>query len=243
MTRTERYIKCIVAGLAILSLSCGGGEETNGDDSGPEPQIPIVTTPSSATLIFPDNNSECTEGEVVSESQSRVLFQWNASENTDSYQVNLRNLNTNSTALTNSAANEVEITLLRGVPYEWFVVSRANGTNETAKSEVWKFYNAGPGITNYAPFPAQAVSPTRGATIDFSPSVELVWSGSDVDNDIISFNLYYGTTDTPQLLETGLTATSFEVDLNPGQTYYWQAETLDSAGNTTQSELFNFRVD
>lgn len=229
----------IVALFLVLALtaSCGG----SGGDTDPEP-IP-VPAPSAATLVFPANNSECNEGEILSDTQSRVLFQWSASQNTDSYQVNLINLNTNSTSLANSSTNEVEITLLRGVPYEWFVVSRANGTNETATSAVWRFYNAGAGITNYAPFPAEAVNPGRGATISATTAVTLEWTGNDVDNDIDSYNLYFGTADPPALLETGITATSFEVSVASGQTYYWQVETVDAAGNQTLSELFNFRVE
>ena len=223
-----------------LTASCGGGGEGGGD---PDPEPIPVPAPSAATLVFPADNTECNEGEILSDTQSRVLFQWNASQNTDSYQVNLINLNTNSTALTNSTTNEAEITLLRGVPYEWFVVSRANGTNETATSAAWRFYNAGPGITNYAPFPAEAVSPGRGATISTTSTVTLEWTGNDIDNDLASYNLYFGTADPPALLETGITTTSFEVSVASGLTYYWQVETVDSAGNQTLSELFNFRVE
>ena len=239
MKRT--YIK-IYALFWVLALtaSCGGSGD-GGDDPDPEP-IPVAV-PSSATLVFPEDDSECNEGEIISDTQSRVLFQWNASQNTDSYQVNLTNLNTNSTALTNSTTNEVEITLLRGVPYEWFVVSRANGTAETASSPVWRFYNAGPGITNYAPFPAEAVSPGRGATISATATVTLEWTGSDIDNDIVSYTLYFGTADPPALLESGITDTAFEVSVVSGQTYFWQVETVDSAGNQTLSERFNFRVE
>lgn len=235
------YIKtCALFWILAFTASCGGSGD-GGDDPDPEP-IPVAV-PSSATLVFPEDNSECNEGEIISDTQSRVLFQWNASQNTDSYQVNLTNLNTNSTALTNSTTNQAEITLLRGVPYEWFVVSRANGTTETASSPVWRFYNAGPGITNYAPFPAEAVSPGRGATISATSTVVLEWTGSDIDNDIVSYNLYFGTADPPALLESGITDTTFEASVVSGQTYYWQVETVDSAGNQTLSEGFNFRVE
>lgn len=235
-------IKYLSLLLAIsMVFSCGGDGGEAGGDSIPEPDP--VPDPVAATLIFPDNNTECNEGEIISETQSRVLFQWNASQNTDSYQVNLRNLNNNSIALTNSNTNEAEITLLRGVPYEWFVVSRANGSSETANSAVWRFFNAGPGIANYAPFPAVAIAPTRGATIPATVSVTLQWSGTDIDEDISTYNLYFGTENPPELLEEGLTDTAFEVGVASGQTYFWQVETVDSAGNRTQSELFNFQVE
>ena len=229
-----------VACALILLASCGGGGDGDGD-SGPDPDP--VPAPVAATLVFPGNNTECNEGEILSDTQSRVLFQWNASQNTDSYQVNLRNLNTNSVVRSNSDTNEAAIVLLRGVPYEWFVVSRANGTNETASSLVWRFFNAGDGITSYAPFPAEAIAPTRGANLPATSGVTLEWTASDVEDDIRSFTLYFGTANPPPQLEEGLTDTAYDVPVASGETYYWQVETLDAAGNRTQSELFNFRVD
>ena len=79
--------------------------------------------------------------------------------------MNLKNLNTGITLKTVSSANNAEIVVLRGIPYEWFVVSKATGTATTASSASWKFYNEGPGVVNYAPFPADAINPSRGSQI------------------------------------------------------------------------------
>jgi hypothetical protein len=239
MSRLLFYV--LASGVYLLASCSGGGDGDTTAEPRSEPEP--VQVPSAASLIFPTNNSECNEGEIISNSQSRVLFQWNASRNTDNYQVNLTNLNTNSTSRIPSREPEAEITLLRGVPYEWFVVSLANGTNETASSPVWRFYNAGPGISNYAPFPAVALAPSRGATIPAAESVTLEWAASDIDDDISSYDLYFGTEDPPALLQEGLVETSFEAVITSGQTYYWEVETIDEAGNRTRSERFNFRVD
>jgi len=234
--------KLLLAGSTIILLSCGGGSDGNGGDDGGGDPNPIPA-PSATTLIFPDNNEECTEGDVINPTQSQVLFEWNDSQNTDSYQVNLRNLNTGSTSLTSSTSSSAPIILLRGVPYEWFVVSQANGTTETATSPTWRFYNAGPGISNYAPFPAQAVAPSRGATISATSSIVLEWNGSDVDNDISSYTVSFGTENPPTVLESGITGTSLETDVQSGNTYFWQVATEDTAGNSTNSEVFVFRVE
>lgn len=241
MKGTAHITRSLALAALALSTACGGGD--SGGNPEPDPQPQPEPRPIAATLVFPENDSECTEGVIVNDNQSRVTFQWNASQNTDSYQVNLRNLNTGSTALATSNTNAVDITLLRGVPYEWFVVSRANGTTETASSAVWQFYNAGPGITNYAPFPAQAIAPTRGSTVSASPTIGLEWSGSDVDGDIASYTVYFGTQDPPPSLAEGLTTTTFETALAGAGTYFWQVETLDEGGNRTLSEVFVFRVE
>ncbi len=78
--------KLLLTGCAIVLLSCGGDGD-GGDDGGGDPNP--VPAPLATTLIFPDNNEECTEGEVINPTQSRVVFEWNDSQNTDSYQVNL----------------------------------------------------------------------------------------------------------------------------------------------------------
>jgi len=232
-----RYINVLAVSLIILS--CGGGDPGNDPDPQPDP----VAAPTAATLVFPDNNTECNEGDIVSDTQSRVTFQWNASQNTDSYEINIKNLNTNNTSKSNSSTNSAEITIERGVPYEWFVVSKATGTTQTASSTTWKFYNQGPGIENYAPFPAEAVSPTRGATINTTGLINLEWSGSDVDNDLVEFDVYFGTDSDPTtVVETTAQSTS-EVNVASGETYYWRIISRDSQGNTSQSEVFEFRVE
>ena len=228
-----------ITGLLIIALlfSCSGGGDGN-ETPDPEP----VPDPVATTLIFPENNTECNEGEILNANQSRVLFQWNASPNTDSYQVNLRNLNTNNISSVNSNTTEAPIVLSRGVPYEWSVVSRATGTSATATSVAWRFYNAGAGVSNYAPFPAVAIAPSRGATINAAPTTTLEWSASDIDNDISSFRLFFGVNPSPEVLAENLTETNFEVNITSGQRYYWQVETFDNSGNSSVSELFEFQV-
>ena len=228
--------------LLVVLTACGGGSDEPGG-SNPDPD-PVIPAPSASTLVFPDNNSECTTGELVSDSRSRVLFQWTASENTDTYEVNLLNLSTSSSSKIISNTNSVNITLDRGTPYEWFVVSLANGTIETASSTTWRFYNEGPGIANYAPFPAVVVAPARGATIDSSGTVSLDWEGNDVDDDLVEFEVYFGTDAAAGTLVDTITASTLDVNVTSGQgiVYYWKIISRDAAGNTSESDIFQFRV-
>ena len=235
-----KIVKSTLLIACIFLISCGGGGD---DGGGPDPDPDPVPDPAAATLVFPDDDTECNEGVVVNDTQSTVTFEWNASQNTDSYEVNLRDLNTNNTSRTVSNTTTADITIGRGVPYEWFVVSRAAGTNETASSPTWRFYNQGPGVENYAPFPAEAVNPTRGATINDSGTVDLEWTGSDVDDDITEFDVFFGTDADPStLLETTADSTA-EATIASGQIYYWRVVSKDSHGNTSQSEIFEFRVE
>jgi len=169
-------------------------------------------------------------------------FEWTASPNTDSYEVSLRNLNTGNITTTPSATNEVAITILRGTPYQWFVISKANGTNVTSSSTSWRFYNQGLGVENYAPFPAEVVSPARGSTLNTGGDVRLEWIGSDVDNDITAYEVLLGTAATPTVSIGTATEQNLTTTVTGGQSYFWRVITTDSQGNTSQSEIFEFTV-
>lgn len=226
-------------GLGLFFLiSCGGGSDGGGT---PEPEP--IPNPSASTLIFPENNKECTEGIVVSETQSTINFQWTASENTDSYVISVTNLNTNTSSNTTANSTEKTITLQRGTPYEWFITSKANGTTETASSAKFRFYNQGAGIENYAPFPAVAVSPARGITIAATANVTLQWIGEDVDNDIENYEVLFGMETNPINSLGILTTNTVNVAVSSGTVYYWLVITIDKEGNKSRSEVFEFRVD
>lgn len=230
--------------LGLVLFSCGGGDSSGGsDDPGPtDDDVAMIPPPGAATLLFPEDNTECNTGEVISDTQSDVRFEWNASQNTDSYQVSVTNLNSNNTSTVNSPTNEAVVRIERGTPYQWFVTSFAAGTNETAVSATWRFYNEGQGIENYAPFPAEVVFPTRGSAVDSASSILLEWSASDIDDDIASYEVVFGT-DAANLESRGeTTSTTIEVSITSGTVYYWQVITVDSAENSSLSEVFEFRV-
>lgn len=230
-------LKYILPVLLIGILSSCGGDSDNDD---PDPVV--ITPPDATTLVFPENNSECLEGTIISDTESSVTFLWNNSDNTDSYTVNLTNLDTNASQTLSASTNELEITLQRGTPYSWKVTSKSDDTDETAESDLWKFYNAGPAIENYAPFPAEAIYPTVGSSIA-SGSVTLSWEGSDVDNDIDAYDLYIGESNPPTTLLGNTSTESIDFEAVSGKIYYWKVITYDTAGNTSNSEIFQFKVD
>ncbi|GMN11250.1 hypothetical protein MTsPCn9_20450 [Croceitalea sp. MTPC9] len=235
------YIKKIF--LLVLSISfftsCSRSSSGGGDDTPP----PMIPSPSASTLIFPEDDTECNTGAVVSDTKSNVTFEWNTSKNTDTYEINLTNLNTSNFLRTSVSTNEITLLIERGTPYEWFVISKANGTNETATSQTWRFFNEGPGIENYAPFPAEAINPTRGANIASTTSITLEWDASDVDEDITTYEVLFGTEVTPSISLGSTSEKSIEnVGISGNTTYYWQVITTDSNGNTSNSEIFEFKV-
>ncbi|KAA1244776.1 hypothetical protein [Aquimarina sp. RZ0] len=221
----------LIVSAAIFLCSC-----SSSDDGG-------TVVANAATLVFPLKDAECNQGEIVSETESIVTFEWNEAMSAVSYTVSLTNLITNTQENFNSNTTQVAITLQRGVPYSWNVISRVNGSSQIAESETWNFYNAGPGIENYAPFPAELISPPMGLTVSGN-TIDLIWKGSDVDNDIKEYEIYMGTDTPPTTLLNTLTDTSIaNVQLQSDIVYYWQVITKDHHSNSTKSSVFEFKTD
>ncbi len=222
----------------VLLLSCGSST-----DPLPEEEEQIAP-PVAATLIFPEDNTECQEGTIINDTQSRLLFQWNASEHTDSYQVYLKQLDDGTQSSHESNTNALEIAIERGAPYSWSVVSKSDATDQTAESEVWKFYNAGVGVVNHAPFPADLLSPEYNETIVVSSgNTVLRWEASDVDGDIVSYEVFLDTNHPPVTTLGTTSETEISVEVAANSTYYWVVQVTDSADNTSTSDIFSFSVE
>ncbi|MCM5661791.1 hypothetical protein [Galbibacter mesophilus] len=202
--------------------------------------------PAPAILIFPLENSECTEGVVspTNENESTITFEWNQASDTDSYQLLVTNLNTNNTQTFASNTNSLDVTLTRGAPYEWFVISLANNSQETANSEEWKFYNADDGVESYPPFPADLLEPSSGNTLYSSGSITFEWKGSDIEGDISSYEISIGENNPPSSnIISGITEESYTHSALGAGIYYWQVKTIDENGNSSLSEISQFRVE
>ncbi|RZJ65539.1 MAG: hypothetical protein EOO50_13410 [Flavobacterium sp.] len=218
--------------LAALAISCGDSD--NGGGSG---------NPGEAALIAPINNSECITGTSVSTTQSKVTFEWNPAENADTYFVYVKNLLTQSAVQQFNAGDAVtlEVTLQKGVPYSWYVSAKNEGGG-SMNSATWKFYNAGEGVTNYAPFPAEATFPGMSATVT-GPSITLQWEASDIDNDIASYKIYMDTNANPTTLKATVSAPELAgVAVTGNTTFYWKIVTTDAAGNSSTSPVFQFKT-
>lgn len=233
----KSVFKLVFAVMGLVTLmSCSGSKDDPGDNPNEEGEL------GSVSLVFPENNSECTEGVSLSDTESTITFMWQEGTNVDSYEVVIRNLNTNNTNTVNASTNEKAISLTKNTPYEWYVVSKATGSDQSPSSAKWQFYNAGSGVESYAPFPATAVSPTRGQTVSAGGTVTLEWNANDVDNDIVGYEVFFGMSNNPTQSIANTSQKTTTATINSGQTYYWRVMTKDEVGNSSESEVFNFKV-
>ena len=224
--------KLFLVVCSIILFGCG-----RKDDPGARPEP--------ALLVYPEKNSECTTGINIDEVSSRVEFRWQASHNTEIYELRATNLNTGVTQTISSRSLSAKLPLQKGAPYSWSITSKNSEVRETATSEVWSFYNSGYG-TSHAPFPAGIISPKSGASVfkNINNQITLEWSGADLDNDLLRFEVYFSTENPPITLVGGTTAdeTTFKVSVLSNMVYYWQVISKDKEGNTSDSGIYEFKV-
>ncbi|MBT8186981.1 MAG: hypothetical protein KJO73_04785 [Croceitalea sp.] len=234
----------------LLLVACGGGDSggdggttttnTGGNTNSGNPTTE-TPTPKAVSLVFPEHNTECNEGSNETETTSDVNFQWNMAEDTDSYEIHVVNLNNDEELVQTTSNDNIDLTIMRATPYSWHVISKANGTNATATSSIFNFYNAGAAIDNHAPFPASVVAPDMGASIEMD-NLNLVWEASDIDGDIVGFEVYFDTINPPENKIAETSESSIAVTTETSTIYYWRIITSDSNGNTSRSAVFEFRT-
>lgn len=229
------YILC----LGFLVFGCS---KSSVDDANPEGENPDGTgnegTKGSVALYFPQENMLCNLGTNITPTESTVFFEWKANAS-DNYKITIENLFTGHIIQQETTEDVIPIVLQRATPYKWFVESTKGSV--TDKSAIWQFYNAGPGEQSYAPFPAVINAPLMAASIQNTTSITLKWTGNDVDDDIVGYDVHFGTNSTPALFSSDLTVAELNVTVASG-IYYWKIITKDALGNTSDSGVYQFEV-
>ena len=200
--------------------------------------------PEAATLVAPAKNSECTPLQSDNGTSSVVRFNWLASDHTETYELQVTNLETG-TGHNKITSNTVEtLSLSKGAAFSWVVISSNSKTNKTASSGSWFFYNPGT-ETSYVPFPAEILNPEPGVTVfrDINNEVTLNWSGADLDDDVVKYDVYFSTENPPEELLASVNGNieARSVSVEHDTVYYWRVVTTDSEGNTSDSGIVDFR--
>ncbi|HKJ48015.1 MAG TPA: hypothetical protein VJ973_02945 [Christiangramia sp.] len=234
----KKLFTLYILGMMLVS-SCDSGS-----DPAPTPQ-PDVDEPGKASLNLPENNKECEQGEVSGNS-AMVEFSWEPSSETDSYDLKITNLDDQTSSVkTGITATVTDVSLERGHPYSWQVIS-TNAGSVTTSSDTWKFYLAGDGESNFAPFPSNAISPTNGATV--SPDngeITISWEAAeDPDGDEVTYTLYADKVDgkqEPPAEWKNITNTSVDVSVDANTVYYWRVVSSDGSNSAT-SNVYTFKT-
>ena len=207
----------------------------------------LPADPEVANLISPVDKETCLDGVSINDTQSNVNFVWGTATGALSYELEIANLLTQSTQLFSSDTNELSIALSKAEPYSWSVKSIGETGTTPSVSDPWKFYLAGDAVVNYAPFPAELITPRSGAntTPDINNLVILRWTADDVDDDLNHFEVYLDTIDGTTLnqeIAYQAQETQLEVEVENNTVYYWKIVAIDLNGNQSSSGVYTFRT-
>ncbi|NJW52096.1 right-handed parallel beta-helix repeat-containing protein [Salinimicrobium oceani] len=229
--------RLLILFLGALAISCSSDDDA---------QVVTSAVPGVASLVLPQDNTECEIGDVVA-NMAEVAFEWNEAVDTERYDLIITNAVTQEvTQRLNLATTSLIVRLERGNPYTWKVISKNSG-EETTASESYKFYVAGEPGSNNVPFPASLVAPASGTTVspvDGKITMEWEAASTDTDGDALTYTLFLDTVDgdqEPPEERKGLTVTSMDVEVAPNSTYFWHVETTDGK-NTAISNTYTFKT-
>ena len=97
--------------------------------------------------------------------------------------------------------------------------------------------------TNRPPNAAVLNTPANNA-VDQEVEVQLIWSGSDPDDDVLSYSIEILNDQNSQVLEfTNISDTTYTVSgLQYGFKYFWQVSSSDNINEPTLSQIFSFET-
>jgi uncharacterized protein (TIGR02145 family) len=100
----------------------------------------------------------------------------------------------------------------------------------------------GEGAINQPPaVPSNPIPPNDA--LNQNLGIALVWECEDPENDVLTFDVYFGTDPEPPLLQAGVAGITYTpYVLQHATKYYWKIIAHDSQGNTTEGPVWNFRT-
>ncbi|WP_289038773.1 hypothetical protein [uncultured Zobellia sp.] len=218
----KSFLKLAV--LSILIMSCGGKDNPT---TSPQEEVKEL---GAFNLVFPDNNLICTEGDDVGTEDISIDLLWSKSTNATSYDVQITNQESGEVSTQSSTTPEMTVTLKKNTQYTWIVTAKLDDI--TKSSSAWNFYTEGISVENYAPFPAQITVSDNG-----NETVEINWEGNDLDNDIVSYDIHFGTTTSPELVHTTTDdSESLTLLIIYYTDHYLEIVTTDNVGNKSKAK-------
>lgn len=130
-------------------------------------------------------------------------------------------------------------TLSYGTTYYWQIIATDENNDSSSSGLIWSFTTQ-PKPVNPPNTPSNP-SPFNGQTnVSINPT--LSWTGGGPNGDTITYSIYFGTNPNSQLVQSGLTSTSYNPGtLSYGTTYYWQVVANDvNTGLTTNGPIWSF---
>jgi len=121
--------------------------------------------------------------------------------------------------------------------FYWRIIAWDRYDNAT-RSPLWRFHTT----LNQPPYVPGNPEPSDGATYIYAYTV-LNWTGGDPYDDLVTYDLFFGTTPSPPLLAIDLIESSFSPDTLENNTqYYWKIRARDHLNLNTTGPLWTFKT-
>jgi len=101
-------------------------------------------------------------------------------------------------------------------------------------------WSCAPTVTNLPPITPSDPSPADNAS-DVPIDVTLSWACTDPNGDMLTYDIYFGTTNPPPLVKSDHANTSYNPGtLNYETTYYWKIVAKDGKEGVTEGPVWSF---
>lgn len=222
--------------IGIINWSCGssGG---SGDTPAPEENKAPEAV---GALVYPTDNLLCID--------NTLNFQWSASTDPNGDNVNYILEIADNNQFTSAEVFNVNgltktLTLEKAKSFYWRVQAQDSKNLKSPYSMVYKFYTEGVGEVNHIPFSPELVFPNNSANLS-ETSITLKWNGSDVDGDILSYDVFLDTNPTPSTkIGNNLNEKSLQVHLSANATYFWKVIMKDNNGGESIGSTWSFKTE
>lgn len=220
-------------------VACSGGGT---DDPVPEPpdkDPPPVSEnqpPGISALVYPEENQLCVD--------AGLTFEWSDATDPEggtlSYQIQISTNRGFTEVVEDQVVNDtnLSLTMTNAQDYYWRVRAIDPEGARGIYSSVWAFYVEGPAVSNHIPFSPALTAPFAGSEVE-PGTVVLQWEAADLDEDFLTYDLYFGNSDPPLLYQANLTASEFEVPVEANTTYYWKVHVSDGKAESI-GEVWSF---
>jgi len=119
--------------------------------------------------------------------------------------------------------------------YYWRIVAWDNH-GASATGPIWDFTTC----VNGAPYTPSNPNPGNGTT-GISVNADLSWTGGDPNGDPVTYDIYFGTTNPPPLVNLSNPDTSYDPGIMQSlTTYYWKIIAWDDHGASTLGPVWHF---
>ncbi len=205
-----------------------------------------ITTPTArpgagwATLVFPGKDEACTSVSVVSPAENVVTFKWSAAANAEEI-MSLRS-KTWRRAMPNrrkvTTQTELAVTLPRNKDLWMGRDLKVDQIDRDRPKRRVEILQCRPGQHQLPTLSGRVTTPAFGTRLPPASST-LDWTGADADNDLTSYDVYFGTSASPPVFRTNVAESQLAaVPVTGNTTYYWMVVMKDTKGNSSRSEVY-----